>query len=245
MYQGGSSRKQGPRLAIREKDDDPPMEAYVRPCEWPSEEFVVKASIKDEFDAYVHNADLEDFMQYKCPQYYHLTDSFVRRFKFTSSRNSQNVMFDLYDKSYIMDLEDLITSCKLVQWGSVNEPRKSEYKYFLDSITVGESREIAQATIGSIHFPAIHYFALFIGICINGKDEACHKCVPDLSVLRSAVLGDKQYNLGANVTRRLHNNGLIGDLFGGIYATPVANYLGVPIMEATWSCLRLIYIIVP
>ena len=61
---------------------------------------------------------------------------------------------------------------------------------------MGESREIAQATIGSIHFPTIHYFALFIGRCINGKDESCHMCVPDLSVLKSAVLGDKQYNLG-------------------------------------------------
>ena len=61
---------------------------------------------------------------------------------------------------------------------------------------MGESRDVTQATIGSIHFPAIHYFALFIGRCINGKDEACHMCVPDLSMLRSAVLGDKQYDLG-------------------------------------------------
>ena len=62
MYQGGSSRKQGPRLAIREPDDEPPREAQVRPCEWPSEEFMVQACIKDEFDAYARNADLEDFV---------------------------------------------------------------------------------------------------------------------------------------------------------------------------------------
>ena len=197
MYQGGSSRKQGPRLAIREPDDEPPREAQVRPCEWPSEEFMVGAGFKDEFDAYVHNADLEGFVLDKCSQYYYLTDSFVRRFKFTSSRNSHTVLFDLYDKSYTMDLEDFNTACKLPQWGNVSEPRKSEYKDFLASITVGESREITQATIGSIHFPSIHYFALFIGRCINGKDEACHMCVPDLCVLKSAVLGDKQYNLGA------------------------------------------------
>ena len=115
--------------------------------------------------------------------------------------------------------------------GNVSEPRKSEYKDFLASITVGESREITQATIGSIHFPSIHYFALFIGRCINGKDEACHMCVPDLCVLKSVVLGDKQYNLGATVARRLHLNGLSGDLFGGIYATRVANYLDIPIHE--------------
>ena len=96
---------------------------------------------------------------------------------------------------------------------------------------MGESRDITQATIGSIHFPAIHYFALFIGRCINGKDEACHMCVPDLSVLRSAVLGDKQYNLGAIFARRLHNNSINGDLFGGIYATRLANYLEIPIRD--------------
>ena len=67
MYQGGSSRKQGPRLAIHEHDDEPPREAQVRPCEWPSEEFMVRASIKEEFDAYVRNADLEDIVSDKCP----------------------------------------------------------------------------------------------------------------------------------------------------------------------------------
>ena len=51
--------------------------------------------------------------------------------------------------------------------------------------------------------------------------------VPDLCVLKSAVLGNKDYNLGAIVARRLHNNGISGDLFGGIYATRVANYLGI------------------
>ena len=152
MYQGGSSRKQGPRPAIREPDNELPREAQVRPCEWPSEDFMVQAGIKEEFDAYVRNADLESFVSDKCRQYLYLTDSFVKRFKFTSSRNSHNVLFDLYDKSYTMDLEDFNTACKLPQWGNVSEPHKSEYKDFLASITMGEYREIMQATIGSIHF---------------------------------------------------------------------------------------------
>ena len=117
---------------------------------------MVRAGIKEEFDAYVRNAELEGFMLDMCSQYYHLTDSFVRRFKFSSSRNSNTVLFDLYGKSYTMDLEDFTAACKLPQWGSVSEPRKSEFRNFLASITVGESRDIAQATIGSIHFPAIH-----------------------------------------------------------------------------------------
>ena len=140
-------------------------------------------------------------------------------------------MFDLYDKSYTMDLEDFTSACKLPSRDNVRDPPKSEYRDFLARITMGESRDIMQATIGSIHFPAIHYFPLFIGRCINAKDEACHMCVPDLCVLKSVVLGNKDYNLGAIVARRLHNNGLVGDLFGGIYATRVANYLGILVHE--------------
>ena len=131
IYQGGSSRKQGPRPAMREPDDEPLRDAQVRPCEWPLEDFMVQAGIKEEFDAYVRNADLESFEADKCRQYYYLTDSFVRRFEFTSSRNSQTVLFDLYDKSYTMDLEYFNTACKLPQWGNVSEPRNLNIETFL------------------------------------------------------------------------------------------------------------------
>ena len=40
MYQGGSSTKRGPRRAMCEQDDEPPRVADMRPCEWPSEEFM-------------------------------------------------------------------------------------------------------------------------------------------------------------------------------------------------------------
>ena len=56
-------------------------------------------------------------------------------------------------------------------------------------------------------------------------------CVPDLSILRCAVLGDQTYNLGAIVARRLHLNRFNGDFFAGIYATHIANFLGVAIRE--------------
>ena len=67
-----------------------------------------RAGMKEEFNAYVRNADLVSFEADKCRQYHSLTDSFVRTFKFTSSRNSHAVLFDLDDKSYTMDLEDFI-----------------------------------------------------------------------------------------------------------------------------------------
>ena len=40
MFQGGSSRKQGPRLAMHDVDDEPPRDAPVHPCEWPSKNFM-------------------------------------------------------------------------------------------------------------------------------------------------------------------------------------------------------------
>ena len=67
MYQGGSSIKKGPKCAMREQDDEPPRDVEVRACEWPSDDFMINAGIKDEFDAYVRNADLEGFMSDKCP----------------------------------------------------------------------------------------------------------------------------------------------------------------------------------
>ena len=41
MYQGGLSRKQGPRLLICDADEEPPREAQVRACEWPSDDFMI------------------------------------------------------------------------------------------------------------------------------------------------------------------------------------------------------------
>ena len=79
IYQAGSSRKQAPIIAIREPDLEPPREALVRPCQWTLDQFMVHASFKEEFDVYVQNAGLEDFVSDKCRQYLYLTDSFARR----------------------------------------------------------------------------------------------------------------------------------------------------------------------
>ena len=78
MYQGGSSRKQEPRLAMRDADDEPPRDAPVRPCEWSSENFLDRAGINEEFNAYLRNADLVSFKEEKCSQYHNLTSSIVR-----------------------------------------------------------------------------------------------------------------------------------------------------------------------
>ena len=37
-------------LAMRDADEEPPIDALVRPCEWPSEDFMHRAGIKEEFN---------------------------------------------------------------------------------------------------------------------------------------------------------------------------------------------------
>ena len=51
--------------------------------------------------------------------------------------------------------------------------------------------------------------------------------MPDLSLICTALTGDKSYNLGAIVARRLQHNAGSGYFYGGIYATCLARELGV------------------
>ena len=100
MFYGGSSSKSAPRPAICEQDTEPLREAVVLPCEWPSDAFMIWAGIKEEFDMYVRNAELTDFLIDKCPQYHDLTDSFVRKFKYVPHRTSHDVIFNLYENPF-------------------------------------------------------------------------------------------------------------------------------------------------
>jgi hypothetical protein len=117
MFQGGSSSKKPPRLALCEPDLEPPREALVQPCEWLSDYFMTQAGFKEEFYMYVHKAGLMEFLSDKCLQYYNLTDSFVRRFEYSIHRNTHSVLFNLYEKSFRMDLEEFNEACKIPQWG--------------------------------------------------------------------------------------------------------------------------------
>ena len=82
---------------------------------------MIDAGFKDEFDTFARNAGLEEFISNKCEQYTTLTASFVRRFKFSAGHDT-SILFDLYDKSYSMDLEDFNRICKIPDWGSPNDP---------------------------------------------------------------------------------------------------------------------------
>ena len=46
--------------------------------------------------------------------------------------------------------------------GSLAEPRPAGFEDFYHTLTVGDERGVSATTADSIHFLAVHYFALFV-----------------------------------------------------------------------------------
>ena len=82
-------------------------------------------------------------------------------------------------------------------------------------------------TATSLHFPAVHHFALFIAKCLLAREKVGAFSAPDFVVLRRALYGDNTYSLGPIVARRLHINRSKGKIHGGIYATRLASHFNI------------------
>ena len=109
----------------------------------------------------------------------------------------------LYDNPYTISLENFAYHCKLLFWGSLDEPAKVEYETFLTILCYGENRGVRQGRIKSIRFSAIQYLALFNGKCIVGKQDCSILSSLDLILIHTALTSERNYNLGVIVARRL------------------------------------------
>jgi hypothetical protein len=212
----GSSSQGSTRQAYIEQWAISVRGAEVKSCQWPCDTFMIGAGIKEKFDQYIENAELTAFLADKFTQHYHLTNTFTKKIKYHSSNS--RVLFDLYEHSYSMSLEEFCDACKLPYWGSLAEPRKSNHDTFLSGLYNGEDRGVTQARIKSIQFAAIHYFATFNRRCVVGKHDCSALCAPDLSIIHAALHGSRHYNFGVIIAWRLSRNVDDGDLYGGIYA---------------------------
>ena len=72
-------------------------DAATKSCLWSCDDFTMMEGIKEEFEQYVHNAELSPYIEDKCNQHLTLTESFTKEFKF-HPRESR-VSFKLYDFS--------------------------------------------------------------------------------------------------------------------------------------------------
>ena len=160
-----------------------PRTAEVQPCEWPCETFMNEAGFQHEFEQFVENAGLTAFLADKCNQYQLLTNTFVQNFRFSPGPNGPRVSFHLYEHTFDITLADFCNICMIPIEGSMAEPRPREFEEFLQSLTIGETRGVSHARATSLHFPAVHYFALFIGRCLTARQESGTLSAPDLNYL--------------------------------------------------------------
>ena len=67
--------------------------------------------------------------------------------------------------------------------GSLAEPRPAEFEAFYRTLTVGDERGVSVVTATSIHFPVMHYFALFVAKCLLAREKVGALSAPDFVVL--------------------------------------------------------------
>ena len=107
FLRGSSSRSSKEKQ--NEKAERPkynlPRTAEVRPCEWPSNDFLRAAGISDDFYELPENAGLTDFLRDQRKQYLLLTNTFVQNFYYYPKESPPSVEFHLYDVVKKMPLD--------------------------------------------------------------------------------------------------------------------------------------------
>ena len=75
----------------------------------------------------------------------------------------------------------------------------------------------------------MRYYSLFAGRCLIGRGESGGLSAPDLAILRHALFRDTTFSQGAIVAKRLSLNRTKGPIFGGIFASRLAEHFEIPI----------------
>ena len=96
-------------------------------------------------------------------------------------------------------------------------------------IALGGTRKIFDARITSIHFPVLRYFAIFASRCLIDRGNCGNLSAPDIVILCHALFRDNTFSLGAIITKRLSLNRTKGPIFGGIFASRLAQHFRIPI----------------
>ena len=93
------------------------------------------------------------------------------------------MQFNLYADFHQIPLTEFCEICLLPADGGLGEPRPAEFEAFYCTLTVGDERGVSGITVAGLHFPAVHYFALFITKCLLAREKVGALSSPDLAVL--------------------------------------------------------------
>ena len=95
--------------------------------------------------------------------------------------------FDLHAQNHQIPLTEFCNICMIPSDGSLAEPRSVGFEDFYHTLTVGDERGVSATTAAGLHFPDVHYFALFITKCLLAREKVGALSAPDLVVLRRAL----------------------------------------------------------
>jgi len=139
------------------------------------------------------------------------------------------VEFYLYDAHKEIWVGDFCRVCLIPFEVIIEEPHRGDVDGFIDTISVGETRKVSDAWITSIHFPVLHYFAIFASRCLIGCGNYGNLSAPDIVILCHALFRDTTFSLGGIVAKRLNLNRTKGLIFGGIFASHLAKHFMISI----------------
>src|ERR1041385_5298059 len=211
-------------------EDIVPMEMLdaspVRAMAFPCEDFMEDAGIREEFYALCANAGLTWLVTSRVPQYETLTAIFVNSFRFYY--DNYTVVFRLYERLLTMPMS---TFCEALGLPCLVEKKKRKnvqtvaLNTLLDSFCNTEVRASNRQKISNIMFPHLRYFAYYIARGVLARDNTSSTSTPDTAIMANALSGKHEYHVGSLIAKRLATNSNKGDLFGGVYATLLLQFL--------------------
>src|SRR3954464_4156279 len=192
----------------------------AKPMEFPCDDFMEYAGIKEELYALCENAGLTRLVTSRVPQYETLTTVFVNSFRFYFDNDT--VVFRLYDQLLTMPMNRF---CEVLGLPGLVEKKKRkniptiEINTILDSFCNTEVRKSNRQKISNIMFPHLRYFAYYIARGVLARDNTSNTSTPDTAIMENALSGKHEHHVGTLIAKRLATNSTKGDVFGGIYAT--------------------------
>src|SRR3954463_11388868 len=201
--------------------DSSPTKAMAFPCE----DFMEDAGIQEEFYALCANAGLTRLVTSRVPQYETLTAIFVNSFRFYP--DSDSVVFKIYERLLTMPMSIFCESLGLPDIGEKNKKNSQTVALntLLDSFCNTEVRKSNRQKISNILFPHLRYFAYYIARGVLARDNTSRTSTPDTAIMANALSGKHEYHVGSLIAKRLATNSNKGDLFGGVYATLLLQFI--------------------
>src|SRR3954469_5541447 len=100
-----------------------------------------------------------------------------------------------------------------------------EINMLLDSFCNTEVRPSNRQKIYNIMFPHLGYFTYYIARGVLDRDNTSNTSTPDTAIMANALSGKHEYHVGSLIAKCLATNSNKGDLFGGVYATLLLQFL--------------------